>query len=70
MVGMKQARAGLAQWLLGVGAGAPASSALQGAARTVLGEHSARRGQLQLAARLLRGKITPHFPAGGCEETT
>ena len=53
-----------------VGAGVPALSALHGTARTALGEHSARRGQLQLAARLLRGKITSHFPGGGCEETT
>jgi len=28
-VGIKQAQAGLAQWLLGVSTGAPASSALQ-----------------------------------------
>ena len=28
-VGIKQAQAGLAQWLVGVGTGAPASSALQ-----------------------------------------
>ena len=41
-----------------------------GAARTALGERSAGQEQLQLAARLLRGKIISHFPGGGCEEAT